>query len=1104
MPIPLLQSGSSIAVEQMNAAAAAADDLFRKLFSDCSPLLFLPLDGAASWRGSGLCGMMAVFGTQSARRIFATIPTHDQTAFDQIAATAPILGYEHTLKQVTLNIYPTDLDGSLKVHKRWVLLTPTFGGPQFYFVRVLALSHGGTDYYLHEHRHDLAVLDVVFEGHSPRTFTFPATFDRFSCIRFHNLDADEMPLVITLEAEVPLVLQLPRWKCVTVRRYGDSWIVQGFILWRTTEQDLDRFGGTFPWNNRWGLGVPSSVPLREADAANNVASVASLWRALDYFTDAQCPPELLSSCGGGLTSAFDPHTGLHVDQTKLINDTALAGMPSPASPSTPLWRLAAHGGSFVIVRNYAPDPDPVPAVIERHSATIDELLAGGHDSGVKLAIADGQLRLFLEDAHEAATLDLLPIGMNLTAGLPVTLTPGEYYVIPWIPIPPRVQMVRLSQVGTVHEQVLGIDGSAIAEYSVLGIETSSDGLVPPAYSQTVGIVRDWKFLDDTRDNSHSTFHGATTAWDGRRFVAHAEASFSPHVGSHLGDGVANDLVRRRVRATVAGVNLDQAFILQAFPVPGGIWGTPEHARGAFIPVPQGTHHALAENVYGDPSGGDWRAGSTTSTPESAVARLEAVPEALNYQWSCAGYRAQDSAVFLSNWEITPEWWAPNRAAVMASAALPEETRPDISIPLLHHHYNALAARLNAVDRVVPFTFLDAVWYGREFRPDNGDNGLFAGYIYPGDHLCHCEAGSVAAARAATLGIPIQTIATGLPGLAALADITVRGIAAGHAPYVAFPHANLINDLLLWFNPSLHLAYGDFTMISSAYETGAPPPGFTEGPAALPGDDTFLWYATSNPEASIPDFRWLNIADVQQAASDLGIPFRIERLCLPLKIKVWDPAQKGYGSRQNAIATRTQAMLVSDPSATPQLVAYAGRGNPLNTLRWAPVGTVRLARWPVYPGPGLATGDVEVNETVCALDRGYNRDTAFFGFTPVLDPFALLVGSSPTHQVSDDRWRAWWQNGSPFSSEAPRIFLQTVIPDGVSAGHLLALPVPAVQWGVGEIVASPPPATGPRTHHLGALPAIVTPDALAVAGGVDSWDGRGGWQISLIPGGITIT
>lgn len=1113
--IERITAGVPVSAGDHNRLSDALDDALFALFGGKSPLLFLPLNGSPSFRESGMGGLLFTFGA-GARRII-TDPEHDQDALDLAAATLPLdafggFTYDHTRKHVTLDTDPSFFDFSLRIQKREVHLIPALGGDQDYWVRVFVSSLAGENHFYHEHRHELAAVDVVFEGHTAREFTWPAEWDKFDCIRFHNLDPDPVPLVVTMEGAPDFELELGRWACVTVRRLEATWERQGFCLWRSRDSDVERFGGTLPWNDRIGALAQPWVFLREADAANNVASAASMLRWLGYFSALDTPHEGVGA-GEGLVGAFNRRTGLWFDLARLSNRATVEGLPSAADNSTKVWRLSTHGGSFILARYLA--SDPATPVVERHTADLDDLIAGGHASGLRIELpTDGAgAALFkLEGPAGVERAEFAPVSSMITGGIPVFIEAdgsGATFIPNAVISRPNVQ--RLADGEAIDDLVLGVRFHSVSRYLPLVLE-GSGGAPPPVWSYTVGQVRGWRWPDGTDANDHGFPIEASHAWDGRRLSVGAVMACQPFDGAHLPDGMLGALLLRSIVPGDDSLEWSQISAVAMFPGPGGVWFTPDKPRRIWSPILAGTHHPHTVDVFVAPDAGDWRALSTLEAPLSEVARLEPAPGSFNFSFSCSGIFATDSAVHLSTVTLSPTWWTTNLADIMAGNLLAGETRPVLGVPLMHHHYNAFAARLNALREVVPFTFLDAQWYGRPFRPSSS-SGIYGGHIYPGGHLVTVTAGSEVEDRADDLSVPVLEFSIEFAHLADVASSPVFGVSNSSetGTHAAFDSANLWEDLFHWFKPDTQLANGDFALVTDQWGS-VPPAGWAAGHSIPPISYGFRWYKTANPEAAPPVLRWLSVLDVEAVAAELGIPFVLERFGRPYRVKIWMPERAAVGARRQFGLARTQAMLVVDTSGDPEFVEWASFDAASHGVtRWAPYGTARLAKWHPYPAPAeLATTDAEVVERMSALDQGMNRATST-SFVSILDPFAVRVGAlppflfdltdNPSH--GDPSWDTWWHNGGPFTGEAPRIFVATSrnvspTPAGWHEGEsrLMALPVPASQWGAAEIETSAPPPGGPRWLPISDVAGILTPEDLATAAGIDAWGLRGGWQVGL--------
>lgn len=1107
--LPTLSPGSPITAAQANAVFEALDEALHALFGGCTPLAFLPIGGSTSWFESRLGGLLFNFGSGSKRLLTGVHApaVHNQAVYDSQASTAVLRPgpdqYDHTLKQATVQGYlqagitvpfsgPTHFDRSLKVQTRQF---PGLTEP--YFLRLAAVSLGAQDYFYNEHRHTLAVADFAFEGHAARTFTVPRAWDKFDCIRLHNLDPDSTPLTVTFQGDPDLVVEVGRWQCVSVRRVplpdGFSWEVQGYLLFRARPEDIARFGGTFLWNHR-----PNAAPwlnLREADGANPVACWASLVHWLDYFSSPVHAPEISFQCGAGLLRSYHARTGLWFDDARSTHRGTVTSLPSAEQSATPLWRLRFHGGRFLLVRKPPDPPEPEPPAlpqITEATATLDELL-GSHASGLKLEVTAGELRLrYTGGGGPWEYIDLIPIDLNVCG--PVSLpVDGSAVTVQTGVLAAKPSVQRVITGSTTPETANGLGGTVTRNHPTLGVENASDGSTVGAFTLTVGQVQGWTFGDGTRNNAHGTFLESATAWDGRRFVLGARVQVTPTHGSIFpGVGVLTGgsaepgtpsfrFPGQAVWFAEGSWTWSQGVAMQVHPGRGGVWFTPDHPRRAWEPPPVPLYHPHALDVFGTPNGDDWRARETTLAPLSAIRRLENLPEGFHFDFSCAGYPATDSLTYLSTNPPTPEFYAAHRAAILAGDVLPDEERPILGAALQSLHYNAIVTRLNALKEVFPFSFFDVPWYGIPFRPPVGRAGIYGGHIYPGDHLANAPTGSETRTRAQDLNIPIRSLSVTHPVFTELLTVPIEGN-TGSTVYSAFDQHNLLNDLLIWFKPDISLTELETTRIEQA-DTYF---GWTPGSQVPPTQYGYRWFQTTNPEAVVPDFDYLTVSDVYEKAVELGLPFRLERLGLPLKIKVFLPDGNGFGVRTfppppSFLSTRTQAMLVVDASTTPQLIAYAGRSGDLFDFYWfSPEGVVRVADWPPHPS-GLPTSDPEVKAMLSSLARGYNRTGSggVYGTAVYLSTIA--------------------HGASPFSGEAPVLLLQRRVSGSQGDSRLMALPVGALQWGPSDLVSHDPPPVGPdgRFPALTGLPTLLTAPVLAG----DPELAGGGYQVAILPGGL---
>lgn len=1150
--IPTIDAGP-VSVDQFNAVARALDFAFEALFAGRSPLLWLPLEGSPSWYESRMAGVLYVFGTQANRRLLAATPSHDQAAISQAVVAATILpireAMTHTLRQVgifDLNT-PGGLARSLQAHQKLVHLVPSAGGDQMYWARTAAsFPEGRAPIWHHEHRHTLAVADVVFEGYAPRTFTWPAAYDKFSCVRFHNLDPDPTPLVIMFERPVtvppdpnpPDTLTLHRWAVYAMRRQvdGAGWNKDGFLLFRARDDDLTRLGVTAPWADRvgaHGIGARPDLHVLWADGANNVASFASMWCWLEYFSRGI--PPVVDGGQGGTTLAYNRRTGIWFDPLTSTNPTETQPpLANPADPETPLLKLSTHGGHFLLAEWHGEPPNQT-LVIGNYTASFSELLSGHDPSGLHVWNDPDSTHLFLRrmDGAEWWNADFIPISTNLVGSVPIAV-PHEPEGVEIAPrgTPKLLDLWRANE-ETVKEEMyhLAAEGEPVTtlplDHKILYAEPSTEMTdTGVSLAWTVDDVAKWKFGDGTKDTPHTTFGVSVLAWDGRAYNAAVEASVKPVNGAFFYDTLAGWMAAEHVLNEVGAVlRWKQRDDALTFPNEGGVWMDASVPRLSW-PIPPGTiwWHPLAVDAIGEPGGGDWWALPMESAPvsEAGIARLEGPPAAVQADLSTPPMVAQDSTEWIVGNIRTPDWWKNNRDNALAGNLLDKEVRPVIAAPLMHYHYNAFAARLNSISEVVPFSFLDAQWYGTPFREPLGAVGIYGGHTYPTGHLANAPTGSVARQRAGDLGIPLRhfsTTYTSWSGMMASHILATPGLSADSVPYEAFTSFNLLNDLYCWFSPGASIEWGEAT--GFVQDESQLPPGWAIGNlvADVP-QYGYYWARGNNPEAIVPTFDWVSIADVRAKAAELGIPFHVERLSIGYNVHVFMPTFiGGIGIRKplnylipgqhGIFGVRQQAMLVVAPGTSAEFEQVAGRWQAdFDPFRWAENGQVRLARWPAfYDEASRGTTDALALESAAALDQAYHRvgvwDEPELGWTRTwwLDPYVLMTAGVPS---SGGLYGHYFHGGSFHAGEAPRLRKLVIrdlehVPVGWAKAPsvLWAAPCPAMQWGDDGLLANPAPGGGFRVLAADALPETISPEDIGPSG----WNGRGGWQVSLHAGGL---
>lgn len=1120
MPIAYLAEKTPLTIEQANGLFSAVDTALRVLFNGQSPLLYLSFnDGAGLWERSGLAGLLIVLGDQGERKILSAVASHDQDAFDTAAAGATLGAQDDGLKQVTLSSLASGaLSKSLVIQKRTV--TPPVGPDEPYCARV---AYSGADNFHHEKRHELAAVDVVFEGYADRTFEWPTAWDKAQCVRFHNLDSNATPLVVTFE-ETAETLTLERWECKTMRRVdngtGITWQEDGFLLWQMRAEDLDRLGNSFPWNDRVGAGAEVWNSIWHADGGNNVASWASLYRVLDFFAATGMPKEIWDN--DGVEDSYDQRTGIIFDLSDITrNAGTLRPFPDPTDDDTPIYKLAWHGGKFFAVSK----SDGGSWTLSTATASIDQLLSGSGALNVKLVVDSGGATAHLKviTGTDVELVDLVPVGSNLGAsGHPFTIPDdGTGYNVP-----PAIGATwdginRLAG-ATETETVYGIGFTATTDYVKLSIENSNATFAEPLqwtpFEGTIADVKGWTFHDGTKNNSHGTFYSNSAKWDGRRLAVNALLRIVPAAGACLDEDAAFVFANNpAIWPTFGYAEWYQFAEVQKWPVSGGPWNTPNYVRRSKAPIDPDLPIANpnAQQYLGTNEGEDFRMKDSREFPRSKGIKRQ-LPinditgtglQATAPELTGAYFVAEDSTQEIVDNIGTTGWWETHRAAAIAGTAIGTEVRPVVAPVLRARHFNVLAQRVLAIKGACPFTFFDAIYYGREFRPGyaaDGQAGIFDGQVYPFGFIRYSTGAT--ATRAADLGLTVRDFATEFVAYASFSAIDVDLVdsdgfvdrafdVAGGTPFDAW---NM--DLPYWCNP-----YPDPALErneSVAIQETSPGTGWVEGEVVLSvdGHDYKAWYLPNDAAYAMPDFEYIRSDDLATLAADLGIPFRFYRLSFELAPLQFTPDRQAGGVRQvpgldvSVLRTRTEVRLVPTTGQA-DLVMFAGTGDTFTGYgsRWGASGLVRVADWPEFPST-QGSDNATVRMSIADLMHGYDRSGSGhfpefpYGFYPA-------AGAAPSPE---------WRNEDAFEGEAVALTQEVfdtipTPPTGWAAtqARLGTYPVPAIQWGATDLEENPAPDVDPCWIRLSDLPTqFAASDIWTAANGSGAWDGKGGFAVHL--------
>lgn len=176
----------------------------------------------------------------------------------------------------------------------------------------------------------------------------------------------------------------------------------------------------------------------------------------------------------------------------------------------------------------------------------------------------------------------------------------------------------------------------------------------------------------------------------------------------------------------------------------------------------------------------------------------------------------------------PVAWQENRAAILAGTLTVEDRRRVIRIHGAVEHFNLLAARINSVACIRPYQITDLIYYGRPFAEAS------AGVSITPRHAKRLDNDDSAAALAGQLGLQIHTTSE-IVNLARWQGV----------------------DASEWLGPNRTWLYGLLPLVG--------------------------WPASN----SLPDFRWLEFADLAGLARRCGLPYFAQRVSAPMRVGVYE-------------------------------------------------------------------------------------------------------------------------------------------------------------------------------------------------------------------------
>lgn len=696
MSVAYVSAGSPIRASQLNALTAELDAVLGILLANKTPLIYglgdaiLPLGHVVAFGDSGDWKIIPLIAS-----LFG-LAEYDHTTYTTAAAALTVASYDGTLMLANVEEDdPWPLAGSLEAHK------VTYLGDDYWLNQIkTGPVQGYRERYL-----KLAVLDVILEGMTGN-LTWDAAWDKYHCIRFHNLDP--VPRTVTMPGSVDI--ELDPFGIQAVRRtypHANTYSTTYRYLWAAVSGDLLFWDG---------------------EPENNLGSIRLYHNILDNISSA------FTSYGGTFTQVFFKPSVVWNGQSLL---------PQAIAGTTELYKYYYHLGRIISWTDAAGTPDPLD-----FTPTWASLAAG--TNGIKLNIGAQQI-----EANTGATtpVDAVGIGSNVLPVWPTTLPQSITFV------PGVIRCIGVDA-DTVTLDARYWDGSAFVDVSTSYSHTSLSDfagsgdiddtlnthatLVSSSTSEqlstpTVSWTSDGWRLVGYGTNAIAYTLGVVPDDDDMGYCDITETGFLQHFGADVhnrGSGtgslvyqVASRQQGRKLSPYVGFTDIFDAVYYEGHPDLSGTYGL---ADGIDYVESRGTPTQSA--YYRD---------ETIGTPaDTLIARV---------------YPLEDSADEIAANAGDGTWYDTNRTRLLAGQTEVGDRQQIIRYPVLARHYNAVAQRLNAVMAIRPLTLDNVLYYGTAPGGSGLDDGTWVAAAYTDDWYCAVlSTGS----RAAALGLTITGIGSG--------------------------------------------------------------------------------------------------------------------------------------------------------------------------------------------------------------------------------------------------------------------------------------------------------------------------------------------------------
>ena len=290
MAVNYLTGDESPTAAKMNELYSEADQIIDKALNGCSTYLLENIGASGTpsaypdsrlYRGKEFLFWQGATHTSGSNSVlysaFETIPTtYDQTAYDTAADNATIStystdGYAHVAGSSTPN-----LNRSLKAHTR------TNSGQEYYIWEYTEPSP--------EKKWKLAVAEIIIGMDSGTSFSFPDSYNKYSCWRIHNLTNRDYTIYCGSFSDPHTTFSLPKYSQKCVRRVGTTFHHDYKYFFKCLTNDprylfFDSFEGSIAQTMR----------------ANNITNPSYIYNLFEFVGMDLNPLTLTNSTGDGKT-----------------------------------------------------------------------------------------------------------------------------------------------------------------------------------------------------------------------------------------------------------------------------------------------------------------------------------------------------------------------------------------------------------------------------------------------------------------------------------------------------------------------------------------------------------------------------------------------------------------------------------------------------------------------------------------------------------------------------------------------------------------------------------------------------------------------------------